>query len=486
MKIEVLYQISEEITQMNMTRSLTEKEIEDILEFILPNEHIPHDTALSIVERSKESFRRQLVKQMVHPEIIPELKREMFRQYRRSMIPNGESVGIICAQSVGEKQTQALLNAFHHSGISEKTTTTGVPRFQELINATKKPKIVNNTIFFKNAPKTIQEARQTAGSDIVGLCLKNIAKKITINMNKVEEPWYAAYQILYSNEFTEHDHCITFELDGQKMFEYKLTMQQITNHIHNEYDDLFCVFSPPNIGRLDIFVDTSNIVLPEDRLLFVDQENAPLIYLEECVQPTLEELYVCGIPAITEIFYGKRDGEWLAETNGFSSKKVLKQHNSFLQLLSLPQVDYTRTISNNVWDIYEVLDIEAARQFLIEEFTEIMDGINACHTLLLVDRMTYGGTIASISRYTLKADEGGAFSKASFEESLDHLLSAAAQGQHEPTKGVSASIICGKRANIGTNAIQVAIDMDRLPQGLLDEVPDEDVYSEGEIPMFEE
>ena len=67
---------------------------------------------------------------------------------KTSIIQAGESIGVICAQSIGEKQTQTTLNTFHTTGMSEKTMTAGVPRFQELLNATKKPNIVNHKIYF--------------------------------------------------------------------------------------------------------------------------------------------------------------------------------------------------------------------------------------------------------------------------------------------------------------------------------------------------
>ena len=93
-----------------------------------------------------------------------------------------------------------------------------------------------------------------------------------------------------------------------------------------------------------------------------------------------------------------------------------------------------------------------------------MEGINECHAMLLVDRMTHGGTIASISRYTLKKDECGPFGKASFEESLENFMAAGAQGDTETTDGVSASIICGKRSAIGTGMITLAVDIKNLPK----------------------
>ena len=94
---------------------------------------------------------------------------------------------------------------------------------------------------------------------------------------------------------------------------------------------------------------------------------------------------------------------------------------------------------------------------------EIMDGINICHATLLVDRMTYNGTISSITRFTLKKEDSGPLGKASFEETMDNFLLAAARGEKESTKGVSASIICGKQSNIGTGMVKVKIDIDKLP-----------------------
>ena len=419
-----------------MTRKLTAAEIDGILDFIKPQAHIPMDTALSIASNMRNRLSSQLEKQLVYPEIIPVLKAEIEKQHRNSLIQAGESVGVSCAQSIGEKQTQTTLNTFHRAGQSEKTMTAGVPRFKELLDVTKNPKIVNHTIYFKDHVSSIQEAREAVGHSIVGLTLKDIAETVNICLDKEDEGWYDAHRILYGGGFSSYDHCISFTLNMKKLFGFKLSLQQIAQHIESEYGDLYCVFSPPGVGRLDVFVDTSNISLPEDRVLFVDRENAVPVYLEECVQAALEKMYICGIPGVSEVFYIKQEQEWIVETNGFNSKTISKQYSSFKRLLALPNFDYTRMISNNVWDIYETLDIEAARQFLIEEFMAIMEGINDCHTMLLVDRMTHNGIPASITRYTLKKEESGPMGKASFEETMDNFLAAAAQGDIEPTDGV--------------------------------------------------
>ena len=367
-------------------------------------------------------------------------------------------------------------DTFHSAGASNKTMTTGVPRFRELIDATKNPKIVNNTIFFKKSCKTIQEIKKEVGNSITGLKFKDIIVKSYVQINKKSESWYESFKILYSDRFSMFKDCVTFKINKKKIYDNKLSLQQLAHFIEEEYDDLFCVFSPPEQGQIDVYVDTEQITLPEDRAVFIEEDNAISIYLEECVLSILENIYVCGIPAINEVFYTKKDGEWLVETNGINSKKISKQYSSFKKLLALPNIDYTKTISNNVWDIYEILDIEAARQFLIEEFTEVMgSGINICHTSLLVDRMTHTGIIASITRYTLKNDEAGPCCKSSFEETLDNFLDAGAQGLVENTKGVSAAIMCGKRSEIGTGTSKITIDFDMLPSD-----PESDSESDSE------
>ena len=448
-----------------MKRQLTKEEIEYILDFIEPQTAVPHDTAMSVVNMNKMNLRKQLETQMIYPSILGKLKSTIKEMYRNSLIQPGESVGILCAQSIGEKQTQTTLDTFHRAGQSEKTMTSGVPRFQELINATKKPRIVNQKIYFNEECKTVEDLRRVVGHKIVGMTFKDISTFIDVKLNKKEEIWYEPYELLYGGEFRKYEHCISIKLNMNKIFEFKIMLNEITNFIHREFDDLHCVFSPPHAAQLDIFVDCTNIDLPEERILFVDSNNAIEIYLEECVQPVLEKLSFCGVPGITEVFYIREGNEWLVETNGINSRSINTRFINLKDLLSLDMIDSTRTISNNVWDIFDVLGIEAARQFLIEEFMSILEGINSCHPCLLVDRMTHTGSISSITRYTMKKDDSGPFGKASFEETMDNFLNAAARGEIEPTQGVSASIICGKRASIGTGMINLRIDMEKLPVG---------------------
>lgn len=351
------------------------------------------------------------------------------------------------------------LNSFHKCGQTEKVTVEGVPRFQEILNATKSSKVVSSKIYFNEKVDTIQELRKMIGHQFVELTLNKLSISMKIVMNKEDELWYDIFHILYSDEswykdFRSYKNCISIKLNNDILYKYKLTMIDIAKFIGSEYDDLYCVFSPDNICQFDIFADTSVINLPVDRILYIDTENAVEIYLEECVSPILEKLIITGISGIENIYYTQDKDEWFIETEGSNLKKFMA--NSM--------VDITRSISNNMWEIYEIFGIEATKNFLIDECINIMEGVNLCHIKLLVDRMTFLGTISSISRYTMRKDDSGVFSKACFEESTDIFLKAGSSSEIDPMVGISACIIAGKQGNIGTGMMDIKIDVDNLPE----------------------
>ena len=170
---------------------------------------------------------------------------------------------------------------------------------------------------------------------------------------------------------------------------------------------------------------------------------------------------VSGIPNVKHIFYEKiysetGEDEWFVRTVGSDYEKIILMHG----------VDFERTVSNNIWDIYELLGIEAARESLRQEFKAIMGGINSAHTCILVDRMTYSGEINSISRYTLKNESSSVLGKASFEESLENFLQASLAGTIDSATGNSSSIVLGKKSRAGTGFMKLRVDLDMIRKGI--------------------
>tara|TARA_Y100000768_G_scaffold121310_1_gene89667 strand:- start:70 stop:366 length:297 start_codon:yes stop_codon:yes gene_type:complete len=93
-----------------MTRLLDEDEIEYILDFIHPSQYIPIQIGEKVCENNKSKLIKQLKTIKIYPHLIDELKDEIQSHYEKSIIQAGESVGVICAQSIGEKNTQSTLN----------------------------------------------------------------------------------------------------------------------------------------------------------------------------------------------------------------------------------------------------------------------------------------------------------------------------------------------------------------------------------------
>ena len=442
-------------------RKLYPSEIEYIINFIKPNPYIHPETALSVLNINKEKLRKQLRNVEIYPAVIDGLKTIIKKQYEDSLISPGQNVGIICAQSIGEKNTQNTLNSFHKAGQSEKSVLASVPRFQEILNTTKEPKAKSCKIFFEKETDTISKLRELVGSKFVEITFSKLYTDYTINNFKEYSKWYEFYDLIYSKESWYKDYkqdkftCfISFKLNTDIIYKYQILYEDIVKKLHSIFDDeIACVFSPENIGILDVYVNTEDISLPKDRIEFIDTENCNIIYMEECVFTELNNKIIFGVKGIEAIYYTYTDdNEWYIDTDG----------SNFVEIMNIRNVDKIRTRTNNMWEIYEVLGIEAVREFLIQECIDIMESVNLCHVKLLVERMTFSGNIASISRYTMRQDEAGPMSKASFEESTDNFLRAAYECDLENTDGVSASIICGKLAKNGTGISSLELDIENF------------------------
>jgi hypothetical protein len=183
---------------------LTSSQIEDMLSFIQPNRAIPYDIAEKIVEQNKDRLRAQLKHIEIYESLIPKLAQSIQREYYSTLVQPGESVGIITAQSIGERQTQQTLNTFHSSGIVVKTVITGVPRFSELLNATKKPKAVSCNIFFNENNESIQSLREYVGRHIKHMNMSHFIKTYFIFSEHQTDDWYDVYEIVHGNSYEKY------------------------------------------------------------------------------------------------------------------------------------------------------------------------------------------------------------------------------------------------------------------------------------------
>ena len=131
-------------------------------------------------------------------------------------------------------------------------------------------------------------------------------------------------------------------------------------------------------------------------------------------------------------------------------------------------IDANRSFTNDIQELFRVLGVEAARQAIFNEISEVIEFdstyINYHHLSLLCDRMTCNDSMVSIFRHGINNDNIGPLAKASFEETPEMFLRAARHAELDPMRGVSANVMCGQEGYFGTSAFQVILDIDKITQ----------------------
>jgi hypothetical protein len=354
------------------------------------------------------------------------------------------------------------LNAFHFSGISSIGIASGVPRVEEILNASKKQKSYSMTLYIKNQ-EDVRTMRRKLYSSIIEVYLSCVVTNTTVEyissleqFSEIDQQWYQLFFMLYGNEILDEDTKqlyfpwrIRLDINRQKMYHHSLTCLQIANRIQDTFRDIYCVASPDNIGIIDIYIDFSNMKLKKKE----EEDIATIPYKDYlCIQhiilPMLNDILLSGIEGIDQMFMREEKGEWVIDTQGSNLSSMFKY--DFL--------DHTRSHSSDIWEVYKTFGIEATRQFIINEFYKVLSSSGASvgrrHIELLADSMTFQGKIASVNRYGIDRNETGPLAKASFEESVSNFFIAAANGEKDEM-GVSSSVMAGKLAQFGTGYVDV-------------------------------
>jgi DNA-directed RNA polymerase II subunit RPB1 len=139
---------------------------------------------------------------------------------------------------------------------------------------------------------------------------------------------------------------------------------------------------------------------------------------------------------------------------------------NLIDILALDYIDKNETVSNSIMEIYKVLGIEAARQAIYNEFSEVIESdgtyINTHHLEMLADRMTYSAKPISIFRHGINNDNIGPVAKASFEETPEMFLRAAKHAELDTMRGVSSNVMCGQEGYFGTGICQTFLDINEM------------------------
>jgi len=373
-------------------------------------------------------------------------------------------------------------DTFHSCGISAANVTLGVPRLDEILNASKNQKtnvlsvkLNKSSTDLTNLQQVKDKCRPMLEERYVDQCVTS-HKIVHLNYDSLSDEdkvWYGLFDMFYTTSYRECEWCIRLNLDKYSMFQFKLTTEMIAKKIENEYKDCKCVFSPDNIAIVDVYIETSNLESPEiiiskkkgkkteldeNKKSIVTEENKEFMFVSRVALDYIMNIKLTGIEGITKVYYqlNSKTKEWEVETAGTNMRDVM----------NLPEVDFKHVISNNMWEILNTLGVEAARRFLISEITSILSFggtfIDPVHPTLLADSMTSTGTITSVNRYGISKSVVGVLTPASFEQSHQNMLDAPARGVTDDLTTVSANIITAKHVGIGTGYFGLMTDTNKL------------------------
>jgi len=334
------------------------------------------------------------------------LKKIMYKaleEYENVKVDAGESVGIIAAESIGEPGTQMTLNTFHFAGVAEMNVTLGLPRIIEILDGRKQIKTPIMEIRLK--------APYSKGKDIKEFAL-------SIKETKLSE---------ITTEFSISlvDSEIEVKLDKEKMKSLNLTNTNVVNSISKQLKGF-------------TIKDNKELIILKSR---AKEEALNEVYK---AKEKIKNIHIMGVKGISQVLPVKRNDEFIIMTSGSNLSEVLQ----------IDGVDSHRTTTNNIFEIQEVLGVEAARQAIIDEVFNVIENqglnVDVRHIMLVADTMCVLGMIKGITRYGVVSEKASALARASFETPIKHIINAALVGEVDELNSVVENVMLNQPVPIGT------------------------------------
>lgn len=428
--------------------------------------------------RSRLAFRRLAVQLRLPRIAFDHILGELENRWSRSMVNPGEMVGVLAAQSIGEPATQMTLNTFHFTGVASKNVTLGVPRLKEILNVASDIKTPSMQVFLEGDDSS-QDAAKTLRSLTEHTNLRSVTAMTEIfydpdvraTLISEDEDMVEAYFLVDSDESEDVDRqtrwVLRITLDRQKMLDKELRVEDVAQRLKEEYsDDLAIIFSDNNADEQVIRVRSIR-----DKAEGDEDDMEEDVMLKRLETHLLDKLTIRGVPGIERAFINKNarlvempDGSLKAKQGDTDCEESYLDTTgtALRQVLAVDGVDTKRTTTNQLHQIIDVFGIEAARSALLSELTNVLafDGsyVNHRHLALLVDVMTYRGSIAAVTRHGINRADTGALMRCSFEETVEILLEAAATGELDDCRGISENVMLGQLAPMGTGHFEVQLD----------------------------
>lgn len=134
----------------------------------------------------------------------------------------------------------------------------------------------------------------------------------------------------------------------------------------------------------------------------------------------LPNVVIAGLPNVSRAVIAVDD------TTKPETYKLCVEGSGLGQVMATYGIIGNKTRSNNIWEVYQTLGIEAARTTIMKEITDVMEGhgmtVDHRHIMLLASQMTSRGEVLGITRHGLAKMRESVFNLASVISRLVLLL----------------------------------------------------------------
>ena len=361
-----------------------------------------------VIKELEGSLLRVSKEEAITREELSKIIEGVKQAYVNAMVEPGEAVGTVAAQSIGEPGTQMTLRTFHYAGVAELNVTLGLPRLIEIIDARRVPSAALTSIYLKEKHARSKEKART------------FAHKI--ELTTVED-------VVLQTETDLINMMLVLTLDRSRMQRRELTPTKVASAIKGAL-------------KVDAIIEGYKL-----RIKPTTQSLSELRRLATKVRA----LPLHGVKGISRVVVKMEGNEYVVYTEG----------SNFSEILTMPEVDQTRTVTNNIHEIEDVLGVEAARNAIINEAVKTLEeqglDVDIRHIMLVADMMTTLGTVKQVGRHGVSGEKASVLARASFEITTKHLLEACIHGESDRLDGIIENIIAGQPIPLGTGSVELTM-----------------------------
>jgi len=414
--------------------------------------------------------------------------------YLRSQIRGVEMVGIVSAQSIGEPVTQSNLRSFQKSGTG-KSVFLGLPRVKELLSITRKIKSPQMVITLDKAYRDDKFIATKISSHLKYTCLQDIADNVKIyyDPNPYEKGSIMqtdqvlnifegnAGKIGCQKDISNLQWIIRIVLSKDKMFERNINMLDIKSSFcinwssrnedvknnRKEYKKII-----QKITKCAIISNYDNSPVPIIHIRF-DANNYNIFTLVQFQEMILTKYKIKGMQNIHESndIVHQNFIDFDSEGNIVTDKKqyiITTEGINMDEITKINGIDLSKLICNDISIIYETFGVEAARVSFIKEFVKAIGSsggtANFQHIEILADAITHMGGLIAVNRHGANKLDTDPLSRASFEQTIEQMLSAAAFGESDYIRSIASKIMIGSLINGGTGCFDILLDTDLVKE----------------------